>query len=285
MFIPVALFLVPLLSSCLPLWANSVPLEMVNGYPVVQVSINGAGPFSFLIDTGSDSTVGTDEVIRAAQIRFTYRVELITSGHSKIVPAGVADSVEFAGVRIHGAEILCHGMPATQWVGRHIQGILGQNVLSNFDYLLDLRNQRLIVADEARRKAVDLAGQHQPIERIGRRMAVTARTAGNRSPELRLILDSGASHLFLHDGKRLNGVSIARSSRFDMQLLGNAGARLATSGLLRHLEVGGQRLANVAVALMPETTGLQRPEDGLLPLNLFSALYVSNTENYVILTH
>ncbi len=69
--------------------AASVPLRIVNRHQViVPVSINHAGPFNFLLDTGTQMTM-LDPALAAT-------LQLSTSGTAEVASAGVSASASYA---------------------------------------------------------------------------------------------------------------------------------------------------------------------------------------------
>jgi hypothetical protein len=54
-------------------------------------------------------------------------------------------------------------------------------------------------------------------------------------------------------------------------------------GHVRALKVGSQQFRDIAVALPPaQASDAERVEDGLLPTAMFKALYVNNSESFVV---
>jgi hypothetical protein len=51
----------------------SVPLTFVGGRPVVDVNINGKGPYRFIFDTGAAGTVMSNELAAELTTRFAAR--------------------------------------------------------------------------------------------------------------------------------------------------------------------------------------------------------------------
>jgi hypothetical protein len=86
------------------------------------------------------------------------------------------------------------------------------------------------------------------------------------------VVDSGASHLVLFRRTGLAGLRPAL-------LVANGDARFAWIGTLPCLEVGGVVLRDPPAG----TAAVARPEDGLLPLNLFRSAFVNAPAGYVIL--
>src|SRR4051812_46214050 len=72
----------------------SVPIsfKVIRNYLVViPVRINNEGPFDFLLDTGTNTTLLTPELAHRINLRPTSRISLITLSGTEIVPRAVLD--------------------------------------------------------------------------------------------------------------------------------------------------------------------------------------------------
>jgi hypothetical protein len=88
----------------------------------------------------------------------------------------------------------------------------------------------------------------------------------------RLILDSGIDKMVLY--KTLHG----GTTRVPIQTA--AGAGLASAEQPQRLRIQGCGIREVDTVSIPRPDGVV--EDGLLPLNVFRAVYVSNSEKFVV---
>jgi hypothetical protein len=166
---------------------NSVPLRIARSYPVVErVHVNGAGPFRFLIDTGAQSSAVRLDVAEKLHLRPAYRLDIATSAGSHEMIGTIADRVSLGDRSVERVELVMHDLAGVRCVDRNIQGVLGQNFLSKFNYLLDYKNRRLVF-DDAPEPPL---GTRIRFERIDECPVI--RIEGPRKP-LRLVLDSGSS--------------------------------------------------------------------------------------------
>src|SRR5215204_3444159 len=75
-----------------------VRLRLLGGrLPVVSIRIDDQGPFDFLLDTGTNSTLVTPELAARLRIRPTDRVTLITVAGEREVPRARLRKVEVGG--------------------------------------------------------------------------------------------------------------------------------------------------------------------------------------------
>ena len=142
-----------------------------------------------------------------------------------------------------------------------VQGVLGQWFLSRFDYMLDLRGQRLEFGKQ------DRNGTRARFTMLNGRPAISTNLGD-------LVLDSGAALLVLFGVEPYAGYAREVSMR---TLTGSQVAGLAP----RTLIVEGRTIWHGDAVAIPN-----RPEPavyGLMPLSLFKQVYFCNSENYVIL--
>jgi len=232
----------------------------VEGRPVVDgVYVNGHGPYRFLVDTATTSNHIEPRLAQTIGLRATFRTEL-TSAVGAITALG-SDGVEVAvgEARADRQEFLFAGMEVVHQLSRDIQGILGQTFLSRFDYLLDLRGKRLEFGGQSPN------GKRARFRNIDGRPAV-ATSLGN------LVLDSGVARLILY------GLDTARGDWVYMRTV--AGSQMA--GVVTSvLSIEGRYVWRGEAVTVPGRT--EPGVAGLMPVNLFRSVYVSNSESYVVL--
>ena len=129
--------------------AHSAPMVERYGKPYVMVTINGKGPFRFVIDTGT----GGDALVTPELAR---ELGLPTVGHatlsdpsgqgSKKAPIVLIDSLEFAGVAFTGVRAVSH--PFFSESGT-CQGLLGFTLFRNYLLTLDFPNRIVTLSSGA----------------------------------------------------------------------------------------------------------------------------------------
>src|ERR1700678_1640787 len=82
------------------------------GYLIVPVSINGSGPYPFLLDTGSNSTLVRNELLDTLGISSKKLTPANVAAGVSYLRQTVAESVTVADLSIHGLQI--EGMDADQ---------------------------------------------------------------------------------------------------------------------------------------------------------------------------
>ena len=259
-----------LLFALMPIiaFARSLPLHVIRGYPVVEeVYIDNSGPYRFLVDTGTQSSAVRSDLAGKLKLRPAYRIEVATNAGSHTMVATIANRVSLGSKSVERVELAVHDLAGVRNLDRGIQGVLGQNFLSHFNYLLDYRSRRLIF------DAAVPTGDRIEFERIAERPAIKAVREGE---SLRLVLDSGSSDLILFTDR-----TEGRDAMAHARLTAAASQRCIRMSRAAELSVGAEVMRNVVVGFAPRDP--VRLEDGLLPTSLFKAIYFSNEDNFVVL--
>src|SRR5687768_12331436 len=108
-----------------------------SGAVIVPVSIDGRGPFPFLLDTGSSHSVVSKSLADQLALRFVARTSVLTSTGREWRPVVSLDQTTIGGVQSEG--LLASVTPSAQLdvVARGIEGVIGQDFLIGLNYTLD----------------------------------------------------------------------------------------------------------------------------------------------------
>jgi hypothetical protein len=140
--------------------AASLPLRMVNSHQtIVAVSVNHAGPFNFMLDTGTQMTMLDPKL--AATLKLT------TSGTAEVESVAVSASAAFAQVELievgsrwaANQRVLVYDLRNLQTTGLDIQGVLGEDFLEQFDMLID-NGHSILCLGAAGTMQAEVKGQH-----------------------------------------------------------------------------------------------------------------------------
>jgi hypothetical protein len=238
---------------------GSVKLQVREGCPIVDgVYVNGHGPYRFLLDTGTQLNHLDPKLARSIGLKATLRVEVISA--FAITQAPAADGIEIAleSVKAGGQKLVFSDLEAVHRLGYDIKGVLGQDFLSHFDYLLDLRAKQLEFSKQER------AGIRAEFQSIHGQPAVSTSLG-------LLLLDSGTALVVLF------GVEAPRTN----DILTLAGSSRGGTVPRKPLIIEGRTIHYGELVAVPG--GNEAGVDGLLPASLFKSVYVCNSEGYVIL--
>jgi hypothetical protein len=250
-----------LIIGAVPLFGG-VKIQVVEGRPIVDgVYVNGHGPFRFLVDTGANVNLIETKLARSIRMNATFQIELGSVAGKTMMQGTDGQQILLDSVEAGGQEFLLSNLEAIHLLSVDIQGVLGQWFLSRFDYVLDLKGKWIQFGTQ------DRNGTRARFKMINGRPAVST-SLGD------MILDSGAAALVLIGVK----ADTSYGSRAEMRT--TAGSQQIGMVHSRPLIIEGRKIWQGEAVTLP---GPSDPGvDGLLPVRLFKAIYVSNSEGYVV---
>jgi predicted aspartyl protease len=278
-FCTAALFAFALVSAQATAATDDVPVSIdQTGAIVVPVTINGQGPFRFLLDTGSNRTSIRSDVAERLGLPVVAKTTMVTASGSRLY---LVVKLQRTAIGSSAAEgLLAPVMPATELKGMlaTIDGIIGQDFLSAFNYTLDYRWKRLTWTSEA-----DGAGADTRLELIDAdgRFLLELPADEQHPTALRFVPDSGADVLtvFERNGRTPLALHASRGEAEVTTLVGLAAGKMA---VLPTLRVGGATLKNQPVVIVPRDAPDAPAGDGLLPLHFFASVSFNSKERYFV---
>lgn len=126
---------------------HQAPMEVTRGKPYVMVTVNGKGPFRFLIDTGTGGeAIVTPELASILQLPETGKIILNdpTGLGGQEAPLRTIDTLEVAGVEFYALKAAEHALLASDG---SCDGILGFPLFRGLLLTLDYPGRRLVLAD------------------------------------------------------------------------------------------------------------------------------------------
>lgn len=249
---------------------------------VVEVRVNGLGPYPFLLDTGATSSSVDPNLSDSLHLPLARTVR-IASWRDTIDARRVGvQNLSLGPVNSGPLYVLVLPLVELKSVAPGVRGVLGQDVLLRSNYLIDNRKHR-IQFDGDGDLLLELGGDRIQTAfvrtRIGemetRLISIPVQTELTAEP-LQLLLDSGADVTTLQPGS-VPPSSLPRGGRW---MADENGRLSAASALHTRLTVGkntfsceawigGGGLKHLAI-------------DGLLPTGAFDQIYVGNTGSFVI---
>lgn len=240
------------------------------GVPLVRVDVTPERSAWFALDTGATGTTIHPALVRRLGLEARGEVVITTVGGAMRVPTVRLHAVRIAGLPLaRDLQVAVHDLRLVQQTVPEAEGILGQDVLARFDYLIDHARRRLVIG----RFAPPASGVRLALAWSAGRPVLRMLEGAERSG---LVLDSGSDVLVMEE-------SAARMAVGDVPAAGRTRAVLQTHAGARTVDVEhhvGLRLANVdlpplALVRLPSDAWRMSPEVGLLPASLFSRVYVS----------
>ena len=273
--------------------AASLPLRTVNQHQmIVPVSINHAGPYRFLLDTGTQMTM--------LDPRLAATLQLSRSGTANVASPGVSTSASFAQVELIEAgsrsaanqKVLVYDLKNLQAGGLDIQGVLGEDFLEQFDMLIDNAHSTLCLNDAGTMQAF-VKGQHLALvapatsggpDTLAHALIVTARLTDGIRP-VRLELDSGADVSFLYNTNNYMGLPPFHSVASSWGGGARGAQRTLTTLPEQEVRIGSVGIGRVTFMTL---TGAQKDSgtsafDGLLAMGLFRRVMIDHADNFAVL--
>jgi hypothetical protein len=247
---------------------------------VLPAKVNGAGPFDFVLDTGTTTTLLDSDLARRLSLSALDRVQLGSVDGNQTVVRTSLSSLALASASVKNIEALVFDLREFKTVDSRIAGVLGQSFLSHFNYLLDYRRRSLTLetANEIRER---VSGEVIPLEIRDQKVLVQAETQPGGRKKLLLWLDSAANQMVLFH-RAAAALNLGSQSSLS-QLTTATNISTIDTGRLPFLKIGLQIFRDLAVTLPPPAaTDAQRSEDGLLPTSFFHSFYMNNRESFVI---
>jgi predicted aspartyl protease len=258
-----------------------VPFHFVRGFAVVvPVTVNGSGPYDFMLDTGSTVTAVDRELARALALDVQERGTVTTLVERVPVSLAVACRISVGPITERSVEIMIRDLGGLRRIDPAIRGVLGQNALDHANFLLDYRH-KLLEFDTDGELERSLAGRHVPLRREVLKdnprygnLAVQASISTDGIRMMDFLLDSGSASLVLFGGVLGNmggGQNLVGDVAGREQMAELHHAQLLIDGKSR--EVATQTVAFQAAG--PRI-------GGLLPTGLFSRIYISNRGGFAM---
>lgn len=260
---------------------TGVRFRKVGGYlVVVRVTLDGKGPFDFVVDTGTNTTLIDVELAAQLKLKPVGRQMLATLTGSQLATryvAGLALGSHSSGDLV----VLAQKMDELHAVDRRIRGLLGLDFLLRFAFLLDYGRQRMELYDPTEAPNLE-GGTRLPIKVAESRILITASSTASVQNSWNLVLDSGVPKVFIFENRIVflhDSYMQDDAMRFKTNL-----SRLSTKTMtLPDLVIASRHLRDLLVVILPSSPSVQGSfEDGLLPAALFRRLLVNSQQGYSI---
>ena len=181
-----------------------VPMQLHRNLLIVEVTLNGAGPYNFLLDSGVGSSLITDPAVAAAlRLRRGERYRILGAGGANAgLQAFKTDSVRLGlgGVTAPAMSLLVLSedvLNLSGYVGLPVHGILGSELFRSFVVTLHPELFSFTLTDPARYRAPHgKRWSTLPLSLENNKAYFTAQVqlSDTLTLPLKLVLDTGASH-------------------------------------------------------------------------------------------
>jgi predicted aspartyl protease len=245
-------------------------LRLTASLPLVLVELTPDERVWFALDTGAAGTTVTPELADRLGLTPVTTAAITTLAGRATVGVVLLPSVRVVGrperVQVHAA---VHDLTELRRLAPDAEGILGQDVLARYDYLIDYARARLELGTfEPPPQGVAL-----PLTWSGGRPVVHLR---GRDATHGFVLDSAANALFVDAAAATDALGTAPPlglRRATMRT--HVGEAVVMVELHGRVDFTGLPLPGLELVRLPATLWPHAPEVGLLPTTVFSQVYVS----------
>jgi hypothetical protein len=259
---------------------------------VIPVRVNQAGPFDFIVDTGSQVTVIDPSLAAELSLKTQGRVGLVSVSSVAQASATVLDTVEAGSHVVEETPAVIQDLRQIQAADHHIRGVLGESFLAHFDLLIDNAHGLLCLddtggmRDSVHGEHIQLVPPQHPEDELPflERLVISVHLSGTGTRPILLQLDSGSDGPILYPG----------STRPEVQTLVHAAVLQGANATAtrwafavvppQNMQVGNRIFSHISF-VTPVVVAKNFPghhEDGLLPTVLFQRVFISSGDHYVV---
>ena len=266
--------------------SNVVPVRLLRGYLMIaQVSINDRGPFEFLVDTGSNTTLLDPGLAVELGLHAKDKLQLTSLADATAVPRYFLGKLTVGTLSLSNLEALAAPLPELSAVDGNIRGVLGMNFLLHFSFRLDFDTPALELYSSPEKVRIP-GGLTVPVQINQSRLLIPVASSSAAQGTWELVLDSGISQFLVFEDRAApaDEPPCADSSCL-MQVSTNLSQQQATIRLLRDLSISDERLPEQQVVIL--RSGLQPssdPQDGLMPAAQFHSVFFDRSTATLILS-
>ena len=259
---------------------ETIKFQLRDGYlMVVDAKVNGAGPFRFLVDTGTTRTVIDPDLANQLQLPTVGRVNVTTVLHYRQDKLVRLQGVQLGQASVSDLGAMVDKLTRQKMLAPGIRGVLGEDFLSRFDLLIDYKKHFIQLG------ASPPAGERCRFEAIGEyqgapttnRLLIGVEFMEVSGNKVQLQLDTGARTPELFPGSH------------DSRPTPPWGSSMATSsganGVIVHsnitLKIGATTIRGQDVVQSRRAVAFDAA--GLLPAAIFHRIYISHSGGFVVL--
>lgn len=272
--------------------ASVTPRFVQHALIVIPVRINQAGPFDFMVDTGSQITVIDPSLAAELGLRPQGKVGLVSVASFAQASATTLDTLEADSMVVEKSPAIVQDLRQIQAADPRIHGVLGESFLAHFDLLVDY-GHKLLCLDETNAMRDSLRGERIPFVApqhpedelpFIERLVISVHLSGTGTRPILLQLDSGSDGPILYPGSEQPEVqTLIHAATLQGGNVTSAQRAFAVVPP-QNMQIGNHILTHISFVtpvIVAKNLPKQR-EDGLLPTMLFQRVFISGTDHFVI---
>jgi predicted aspartyl protease len=265
--------------------STTLSARIIQGYlMVVKVNVNDQGPFDFLVDTGTNTTLIDPALATQLAVPPKDKLQLSSLAKSSSVPRYFLQKFKVGPASVSNLEALA--LPLTQLAAldHKIRGVLGMNFLLQFSFRLDFDHSLMELYPFPEEAQVP-AGLRVPLTINESRLLVTVASDAAPHGSWKLALDSGICQALVFE-QRIEK-SVVASNRFTkisrmMQVSTNLAEHVASTVQLNDLFIAETRLPKMEAVVLKNDLQKSDPQDGLLPAVAFHSVFFDRSNATLI---
>jgi hypothetical protein len=272
--------------------AGVTPRFVQHALIVIPVKVNQAGPFDFMVDTGSQVTVIDPSLASKLDLKPQGRVGLVSVASYAQASVTVLDTLEADSKVVEKPPAIVQDLGQIQAADPRIRGVLGESFLAHFDLLVDYGHKLLCLdetnamRDSVRGERIFFVPPQHPEDELPfvERLVISVHLSGTGKQPILLQLDSGSDGPILYPGSEQPEVQALVHAAVLQGGNATPAQRAFAVVPLQNMQVGNRILSHISF-VTPVTVGKNVPgrgEDGLLPTLLFRSVFISGADHYVI---
>jgi hypothetical protein len=254
---------------------------------VIPVSINGAGPFNFLLDTGATNSDIDPKLADQLSLPRVGEEEVRGIQGNVRLSIAHAQSVSIAGLTVRDLNLnvlsKSNGLPSK------VSGILGEDFLGHFDVLIDNRHHVIQLQQGLGSMSEMFEGERLPVQLevnvdgqyVNHTLVVTGSSSDLGGRSISLLLDSGVNFLYLFGGKQSLGGGATQKECSAATVSDPSNQFICLQKVLPQLCFGNKKVVSLMAVAQLRTTSAYT--EGLMPTSAFHSIFISHSQKFVIL--
>jgi predicted aspartyl protease len=247
-----------------------------DGSIVVPVTIAGAGPFRFVLDTGSTRTAVSQRLASSLRLPVVATSKLVTPTGDQTELIVALQGLALGGLAPTPVKALVSPRDDLA-AGRRVDGLVGQDVLAPLVYTIDYVRRHIVWNWEPD----SLTTTRLPLDYADGRFMVTLSQRQDEGGPLQFVPDSGSDGfvLFARRARQLPS-----STPRDVGVLSTLGGHtLVRRVLIDELRIGGIVLRDQPAVIVQPPGPAMAFGDGLLPLHVFGRVTFNGPARYLVI--
>ncbi len=246
-----------------------IPFRLTNDHLFVSATVNGKGPFDFLLDSGAGMSVLSSRLADSLGIAAKGNIPTRGVGGYGSIGFAAIDSLGLGDLALQFSRITILDFASLDTsLGRPLGGILGYDFFARFKAVIDFDGRRLVLS-RSDAKPCPVAAQSVPFEVFAQVPVMEIYVNGRPA---RVVLDLGAQTGLVLRGhaRALAGIDITREERSKIRISGVGGTKAMRPAAIDSLRIGNITLKEPTALVAADFASMPFPEyiEGLLGVTI-----------------